>query len=191
MVDPKPLRADARRNREAIVAAARAAFEAGEADLRFDDFARRAGVGTGTLYRHFPTRESLAAAVYEGEIAALRERAEELQRTLPPGEALAAFLHAMVDHLHAHEGLARTLVAVTDASTFAEGSDAFEQAVTAMVDAAAARGAIRSDVSAGAVLMVLHGLGAAQDRPNWRTESREVITLLLDGLRPPTPGTGR
>ena len=106
----KPLRADAQRKREALLATAREVFDAGEFfDLRFDDFARLAGVGTGTLYRHFPTREALAEAVYHGEVAALCDRARQLQATLPAAEALATFLRGMVDHIAAHEGLARTL----------------------------------------------------------------------------------
>jgi AcrR family transcriptional regulator len=84
MTADKPLRADARRKREALLATARELFDAGGFfDLRFDDFARLAGVGTGTLYRHFPTREALAEAVYHGEVAALCDRARQLQATLP------------------------------------------------------------------------------------------------------------
>ncbi len=100
MTADKPLRADARRNREALLAKAREVFDAGGFfDLRFDDFARLAGVGTGTLYRHFPTREALAEAVYHGEVAALCDRARRLQATLPAAEALATFLRGMVDHI--------------------------------------------------------------------------------------------
>ncbi|MET9251715.1 TetR family transcriptional regulator [Nonomuraea sp. NPDC003709] len=99
-----------RRNRDVLIAKAREAFDAGDFfDLRFDDFARLAGVGTGTLYRHFPTRQALAEAVYHGEVAALSDRARRLQATLPAAEALATFLRGMVDHIDAHKGLARTL----------------------------------------------------------------------------------
>ena len=76
MIEGKPVRADARRNRDAILTAARTVFEHDET-LRFDDFAARAGVGVATLYRHFPTREALAAAVYEGEVAALCENSRD------------------------------------------------------------------------------------------------------------------
>ena len=110
MTADKPLRADARRNREALLAKAREVFDAGGFfDLRFDDFARLAGVGTGTLYRHFPTREALAEAVYHEEVATLCDRARQLQATLPAAEALATFLRGMVGHIDAHQGLARTL----------------------------------------------------------------------------------
>ncbi|WP_123605574.1 TetR/AcrR family transcriptional regulator [Micromonospora sp. Llam0] len=189
---PKPLRADAQRNRAALLATARKVFATGAFfDLRFDDFARLAGVGTGTLYRHFPTREALAEAVYREEVATLCGRARDLQATLPAAEALATFLRGMVDYLHAHAGLARTLAtlmttgasASTGSGTLAEGSRALEQAVTDLVAAAVSSGAVRDDVSAGAVMMALHGIGAAHDRDDWRAEADGVITLVLDGLR--------
>lgn len=186
MTADKPLRADAQRKREALLAKAREVFDAGDFfDLRFDDFARLAGVGTGTLYRHFPTREALAEAVYHGEVAALCDRARQLQDTLPAAEALATFLHGMVDHIAAHEGLARTLATLmaSGSGAMAEGSRALEQAVTDLVTAAVQDGAVRDDVDAGAVMMALHGIGAAHDRPGWRAEADGVITLVLDGLR--------
>lgn len=183
----KPLRADARRNRAALVAKARELFDSGAFfDLRFDDFARLAGVGTGTLYRHFPTREALAEAVYQEEVVALLARARQLQATLPAAEALATFLRSMVDYLHVHAGLARTLATLmtTESGTLAEGSRTLEQVVTELVAAASGSGAIRDDVSVGAIMMALHGICAAHDRPDWRAEADGVVTLMLDGLRP-------
>ncbi|MCG5217728.1 TetR/AcrR family transcriptional regulator [Streptosporangium sp. KLBMP 9127] len=188
MIADKPLRADAQRNRDVLIAKAREVFDAGDFfDLRFDDFARLAGVGTGTLYRHFPTREALAEAVYHGEVAALCDRARQLQATLPAAEALATFLRGMVDHIDAHEGLARTLATLmADRSgALAEGGRALEQVVTDLVAAAVRDGTVRDDVDAGAVMMALHGISAAHDRPGWRAEADDVITLMLDGLRPP------
>ncbi|WP_433200783.1 TetR/AcrR family transcriptional regulator [Dactylosporangium sp. CS-047395] len=186
MTADKPMRADVRRNREALLATAREVFDAGEFfELRFDDFARLAGVGTGTLYRHFPTREALAEAVYHGEVAALCDRARELRATLPAAEALAAFLRGMVEHMDVHKGLARTLATLMAgrSGVLAEGSQALEQAVTDPVAAAVRDGTVRADVGAGAVMMALHGIGAAHDRPGWRAETGDVITLVLDGLR--------
>jgi AcrR family transcriptional regulator len=187
----KPLRADARRNREAVLAKAREIFDAGDFyDLRFDDFARLAGVGTGTLYRHFPTREALAEAVYHEEVATLCNRARELQATLPAAEALASFLRGMVGYIATYQGLARTLATLlaTGSGALAEGSQALEQVVTDLVAGAVKDGAVRDDVGAGAVMMALHGIGAAHDRPDWRAEADDVITLVLDGLRRSPPG---
>ena len=185
MADAKPLRADARRKRDALLAAARDVAEAGDFfDLRFDDFAQLAGVGTGTLYRHFPTREALAEAVYREEVDALCNHARQLLATLPAAEALATFLRGMVEHMVAHEGLARTLATLMAGSgALAEGSRALEQAVADLVDAAVTDGAVRDDVDAGAVMIALHGIGAAHARPDWRAEADDVITLVLDGLR--------
>ncbi|MFD4668850.1 TetR/AcrR family transcriptional regulator [Lentzea sp. NPDC058450] len=183
----RPLRADARRKREALLAQARELFDAGTFfELRFDDFAKLAGVGVGTLYRHFPTREALAEAVYREEVAALCGRVRTLRDTMPAEAALASFLRGFVDYLDAHRGLAQTLATLmgTRSSALAEGSQALEEAVLGLLDVAARDGAIRRDVDGGAVMMALHGIGAAHDRPNWRVEADGVVTLLLDGLRP-------
>jgi AcrR family transcriptional regulator len=185
MTDAKPLRADARRNRDALLATARQVFDAGDYDLRFDDFARLAGVGTGTLYRHFPTREALAVAVYREEILGLTDRARSLLATLAPDEALATFLRELVDYVAVHRGLARTLATVitTDSAAVAEHGSMLERSVTDLVAAAVADGSVRDDVGAGAVMMAVHGITAALDRPDWRAEADDVITLVLDGLR--------
>ncbi|SDZ25963.1 TetR/AcrR family transcriptional regulator [Herbiconiux ginsengi] len=180
MAEPRALRADARRNREAIVAAARTAFDHDE-QLRFDDFAALAGVGVGTLYRHFPTREALAAAVYEGEVAALCDQARDSTRSA--GENLDAFLRGFVEYVVAHTGLARTLAAVVDPAVQAEGGSELERTLADLLVRAAADGAIRDDVAVGAVLIVLHGVGSATDRPNWAAESRAAVELLIAGLR--------
>lgn len=180
MTEPRPLRADARRNRDAIVAAARAAFDQDE-QLRFDDFAARAGVGVGTLYRHFPTREALAAAVYEGEVAALCDHARDTSRS--PGENLDAFLRGFVDYLVSNSGLARTLAAVVDRGTQGDGGSELERTVADLLTAAAADGSMRTDVDPGAVMVLLHGIGSAADRPLWASESRAAVELVIAGLK--------
>ncbi|MBF4588225.1 TetR/AcrR family transcriptional regulator [Curtobacterium sp. VKM Ac-2887] len=179
MAEPKPLRADARRNRAAIIAAARSVFDQGES-LRFDDFAARAGVGVGTLYRHFPTRAALAAAVYKNEVTALCDQASD--STQPPGMRLEMFLHAFVDYVVEHAALARALAADVDSSAQAEGGSQLERTLTDLIAGAAAEGAIRCDVTPGAVLIALHGIGSAIDRPQWATESRIVVGLIVRGL---------
>lgn len=159
--------------------AARAAFDHGE-HLRFDDFAGRAGVGVGTLYRHFPTREALAAAVYQDEVRALCERAYD--STAPTGEALAEFLRGFVEYVVAHAALARTLAALVGAQLQAEGGVDLERTVADLIDRASADDAIREGVSPGAVMVVLHGIGSAVDRPLWESEARAAIELLIDGI---------
>ena len=184
MVEIKPLRADARRNRDALIAKGREIFAAGDEGVRFDDFADLTGVGTGTLYRHFPTRESLAAAVYEEEVAALCELASELRETLPAGEALTVMLRRMVDHIDADQTLARRLATLLAAAPeeMARGGSALELAVARLVADGVQAGVIRDDVPAGAIMMALHGIGATGDRPEWRAEADGVITLVIDGL---------
>lgn len=185
MTTGRPLRADAQRNRDALIAAARMVFDAGGFDLRFDDFARLAGVGTGTLYRHFPTREALVEGVYHEEVAALCARARQLQSELPAVEALEVFLRGMVGHMQAHQGLARTLATLLSSGSDAlvVGGQALEQAVTDLVEGAVKDGSVRDDVDAGTVMLALHGIGAAHDRPGWPAEADGLITLVLDGLR--------
>jgi AcrR family transcriptional regulator len=184
MAEPKPLRADARRNRDALISAGREIFAAGDESIRFDDFAGMAGVGTGTLYRHFPTRESLAAAVYEQEVATLCELARALRETLPASEALTAMLRRMVDHIDADQTLARRLATLLAAAPeqMARGGRELESAIAELVADGVKAGVIRDDVPAGAIMMALHGIGAAQDRPEWRAEADGVITLVIDGL---------
>ena len=182
MAEVRALRADARRNRDAIVTAARDVFDQDE-QVRFDDFAARAGVGVGTLYRHFPTREALAAAVYEGEVAALCDQARDPTRSA--SENLDAFLRGFVEYVLAHTGLARALAAVADPSALADGGIELERTVADLLTQAAGAGAIRSDVAVGAVMIVLHGIGSATHRPLWASEARAAVELLLAGLRTP------
>ena len=184
MAEVKPLRADARRNRDALISRGREIFAAGDDGVRFDDFAGLAGVGTGTLYRHFPTRESLAAAVYEQEVATLCELARTLRDTLPAGEALTAMLRRMVDHIDAEQTLARRLAALLAAAPeqMAHGSRELELAFAELVADGVSAGVVRDDVPAGSVMMALHGIGAANGRPEWRAEADGVITLVIDGL---------
>lgn len=180
MAEARALRADARRNRDAIVAAAREVFDRDE-QLRFDDFAARAGVGVGTLYRHFPTREALATAVYEEEVAALCDEARDPTRSAD--ENLGAFLRGFVEYVVAHSGLARRLAAVVDPSAQADGGIQLERTVAELLTQAVVEGSVRSDASAGAVMVVLHGIGSATDRPKWMAESRAAVEILLAGLR--------
>lgn len=180
MAEPRTVRADARRNREAILVAARAVFDRDE-DVRFDDFAARAGVGVGTLYRHFPTREALAAAVYQGEVAALCKQARDSPG--PPGENLADFLRGFADYIVAHAALARTLSVLVDAGTQTDGGNELERSIAELMARAAADGTIRADVTPGAVMVVLHGIGSAIGRSDWASESREAAELLIHGLK--------
>lgn len=184
MTPDKPLRADARRNRDALVAAARQIFAAEGTEVPFEDFARRAGVGAGTLYRHFPTREALAAAVFHAEVSALVDRAGQISETHPPQEALAMFLREVVDHMYKQRGLGRTFAAHNESADEAitDEAKALEGAIVALLNRGIETGAIRDDVSPGALMLALHGIALASTRSELRTEADGVIQLLIDGL---------
>lgn len=179
MPEEKPMRSDARRNRDAIVAAARVAFDQDE-QLRFDDFAGLAGVGVGTLYRHFPTREALAAAVYQEEVTALCAHARE--SGLPTRAALESFLRGFADYVVSHAALARTLAALVTPDVQTDGGGELERTVAELMARAAAEGTIHEATPPGAVMVILHGIGSASNRPHWATESRDAIELLIAGL---------
>lgn len=185
METPQPLRADARRNRDALLRAAREIFTGEQADVRFEDVARRAGLGAGTLYRHFPNRDALIAAVFEQEVAALRDRAHHLLETSPPDEALAAFLREMVDHMYGQRGLARTFFAASEAAggELSDQGQVLEEVVAEMLRRGIEQAALRDDVPAGALMLALHGIGIASVHSERRVEADGVIQLVIDGLR--------
>jgi len=180
VADVTRLRSDARRNRDAIIAAARTVFDSGE-QIRFDDFASRAGVGVGTLYRHFPTRAALAAAVYGAEVSALCASART--GTGRSGERLDAFLFAFADYLVEHAALARSLTSIVAVDVQAEGSRDLEHTLTDLMREAAADGDIRGDVTPAAVLIVLHGIASAISGPQAGSDARTVARILVAGLR--------
>ena len=186
MSDPmldKPLRADARRNRERLLDAALALFVEEGPDVALEAVARRAGVGIGTLYRHFPTREALVEAAYRSEVAHLCATAEELLRDRGPDAALAAFMDRFVDYAAAKRGMKPMLMAVAESGSdvFAATRDQIVGAVSRLVDAGVAAGAIRSDVDAEDVLRamgVVWSLPAGQEE-----QARRVLGIVMDGLR--------
>jgi len=135
----------------------------------------------GTLYRHFPTREALAAAVYQEEVTMLCSQARTSTR--PAGEVLENFLRGFAEYVVAHLALARTLAALVTPDVQADGGIELERTVSDLMARAAAEGSIRSDVPPGAVMVVLHGIGSASDRPHWAEESRATVELLINGLR--------
>lgn len=181
---PRPMRADARRNYERIVANARDAFAEHGPEAPLDDIARRACVGPGTLYRHFPNREALIEAVYRADIEQLSRRATELSETETPGDALAEWLREQVDFITKNHGLAASLKAAMDrdSETFALCKTMLNDAAAKMVLSAQEAGVIRDDVTPRDVLLMGHAVGSAsQNNPE---AAPRMITVILDGLRP-------
>lgn len=182
---PEHLRADARRNRDRLIETAAAAFAERGVDTSLEDIARRAGVGIGTLYRHFPTREHLVEVVYRREVEALAGAADELARHHAPDVALAEWMQRFVDYIAAKRGMADSLriLLTTKSGLFAETSGMILHALRHLVDAAAADGSIRGDVDSADVALALSGIYAAPDTPDWHDRSRRLVSLLMDGLR--------
>ncbi|CAB56660.1 TetR family transcriptional regulator [Streptomyces sp. SID7813] len=183
----RPLRAHARRNREKLVAAARAAFTAADDTVPLDGIARAAGVGIGTLYRHFPTREALVEAVYAAELDDVTASASALLDTLPPERALRAWLERYAAFVATKRSILNTLH-----SGWASGRlvmPATRERITAAIGTMLAQGAragsLRGDVAPDDVTAMLLGVflsTAADDEPE-RTE--RLLDLVVDALRPP------
>jgi len=176
----RPQRADARRNREQIVTAATAAFAERGSGASLEDVARAAGVGIGTLYRHFPTRDALFVAVHRAEIVRVSERADELLASYGPREALERWLAEFLDFMHAKKGMAEVF-----RSVMSSGENPFID-LRAETTAAAERllRAARTDgetaqVDAFDLLTALHGISLATDDPD---RTARLLRFLADGL---------
>jgi AcrR family transcriptional regulator len=178
------MRADARRNYERIVATANELFTAHGADVPLDDVAKKAGVGAGTLYRHFPTREKLFEAVYRDEIEVLADRAYALHEELPPWEALEAWLIEQVTWVVERHKLATILKESIDSGseTFKYCQHRLRAATGVLVDTAREAGLIRPDVVGADVLRLGHGAGMAV-RNCSPEDGKRVLDVILDGLR--------
>jgi AcrR family transcriptional regulator len=179
----KPLRADARRNREKVLAAARDAFGEHGRDAQIDDVARRAAVGVGTVYRHFPTKEALLVALLEETFASIAERA---RATLGQGSAWEAFTAILWD---AGESLAgdRALTEAMAADLTAEpcpGELELASIATELMERAKASGDLRPDAMVEDIPMLMCGVGSATSRPHpCDTAWRRHLAILIDGLR--------
>ncbi|MFB7449634.1 TetR/AcrR family transcriptional regulator [Streptomyces sp. NPDC056194] len=182
---PSVLRADARRNRERILEAAVRAFAEKGADVPIDAIAKAAGVGSATLYRHFPTREALVEAAYRNELARVCDSAAELLADLPPDRALRQWMDRFIDYLAAKEGMADALRAAvaSGADPFAETLDKLGVAIDSLLRAGAEAGLLRSDADAFDVGLSLAGVALITSSPAQRERSGRLLDLILDGLR--------
>ena len=186
----RSMRADAQRNRDALLEAAAAAFTEHGPDASLEDVARRAGVGIGTLYRHFPTREALVEAAYRRGLETLCDQAGQLALELPPAEALEAWMFAFVGYAATKRGLGAVLkLAANRAELFAEVRARIRSAMDSLVDAAVDAGSIRADADAGDLLSAVSGVCMISDQPDWQDQSRRLVKLLMDGLRYGAPAT--
>ena len=177
-------RADGVRNRERVLEAAKAVFSAGGSEASLEAVARRAGVGIGTLYRHFPTREALYEAVYRREVEQLGDLAEQLQCAPEPVDALRRWLRANVEFVATKKGMAAALALVAAGSTelHAYSFDRLTKAIGTLLARAVAAGEIRGDISADDVLRALIGMCYMHDQPGWQTTALRLLDVFVDGL---------
>lgn len=178
-------RADALRNRERLLESAATIFGAGGPDASLEAVARHAGVGIGTLYRHFPNREALFEAVYRHEVDQLSDLAECLTSREAPVEALRQWLHANIQLIATKKGMvaALELAAYGPTELHAYSFERLTAAIKLLLDRAVAAGEIRSDVSADDLLRTLVGMTKMHDQPGWQATVLQFVDIFVDGLK--------
>lgn len=179
-------RADSLRNREQLLEAAKAAFNSVGADVPLEEIAQRASLGIGTLYRHFPTRDTLLAAVYRREVGQLSASADALLAARPPAEALRAWLHLLVDYMATKRVIAPALRASPGegSEVYASAGLAITEAMNRLARAAVASGDIRADIGPDDLHRMLIGVSYGYDQPGWEPGARRLIEVLMAGLKP-------
>jgi AcrR family transcriptional regulator len=178
----RPKRADARRNYDKLIAAGREAFTESDRAASLEDIARRAGVGIGTLYRHFPTRTDLIEAVYVEEVETLCRSADDLSDA-PPWDALVVWLHRFIGYVATKHALAEELFAVADrdSEVFKSCRGAFYAAGEPLLQRAQQAGAVRPDVSIDDVVKMVGGIAKIQGTDPETVD--RILSVALDGLR--------
>jgi len=178
-------RADSARNRQLLIDAGKAGFSEVGLNVSLEEIARRAGVGIGTLYRHFPTREAVVEAVYRREVEHLAEAVPRLLETSPPGEALHQWMHLFVNYIATKRLIAPSLAAAASRSSSLHASsvELITGAITTLVKRAVAGGDVRKDVDASDLLRALVGVSYGNPDVGWEASARRLIDILMDGLR--------
>jgi len=179
-------RADAQRNRERILEVAKLGFTRSGANTSLDEVAKQAGVGAGTLYRHFPTRDALLEAVYYSEVAKLAAAERELSGRLPPVQALRAWMLLFVDYIATKQLIAPALNTLLGGpSKLYEGSRAqITGAIHALVERAVGSGDIRRDLDPFDLLRALIGVSNVASGPDWLQSAKRLVDILIIGSRP-------
>src|SRR5579872_88602 len=183
--DRKP-RADAIRNRERLLEVAKDAFTRSGATASLEEIAKQAGVGPGTLYRHFPTREALLQAVYRSELEKLAAAEQKLAQTMTPIEALRAWLLLFVDAIAAKQLIAPALNTLVGdhKKVFAASYAQMQEAIRALVKRAIKNGDVRKDLDAMDLLRALVGVANVTTSPDWQQSARRLVDILVTGSRP-------
>src|SRR5215468_7802845 len=178
-------RSDSVRNRELLLEAAAAVFGGGGPVASLDAVAKQAGVGIGTLYRHFPTREALFEAVYRHEVDQLGELAERLATEAAPVDALRRWLHANVQLVATKKGMlaALALAAQSRPELYAYSFERLTKAVGLLLDRAVAAGDVRADITPEQLFRALVGMCYMHDQPGWQRSVLHLVDIFVDGMR--------
>jgi AcrR family transcriptional regulator len=181
-------RADAQRNRERILEIAKKAFTRSGVNISLDDVAKQAGIGAGTLYRHFPTREALLEAVYRTEVEKLAAAERELADTLSPIEALRAWMLLFVDYIAAKQIIAPALNTSVGGHSklFDSSGTLIKGAINSLVWRAIESGDIRRDLDPLDLLRALVGVSNVASTPDWEQSAKRLVQILILGSRPIT-----
>jgi AcrR family transcriptional regulator len=181
-------RADAQRNRERILEVAKQAFTRSGANTSLDDIAKEAGVGPGTLYRHFPSREELLQAVYRSEMEKVAAAERKFAQSMPPLEALRAWLLLFVDAIETKQLIAPALTTLIGdpKKVFAASYARMQEAIRALVNRAVKSGDIRKDVDPMDLLRALVGVAHVATGTDWQQSARRLVDILIAGSRPIT-----
>jgi AcrR family transcriptional regulator len=178
-------RADSARNRQLLIDAAKLAFADVGMSVSLEEIARRAGVGIGTLYRHFPSREAVVEAVYRREVEQLAEAVPLLLETTSAGEALHRWMHLFIDYIATKRLIAPSLSAAPGgASTlYASSAQLIQDAVATLVRRALEVGEVRQDTDPSDLLRAMVGVCYGNPVEGWEASARRLIDILMDGLR--------
>jgi AcrR family transcriptional regulator len=178
-------RADAQRNRDRVLEVAREAFTRLGANASLDEVAKQAGVGAGTLYRHFPTRDELLKAVYRSEVKKLASAEQKFAETMPPIEALRAWMLLFVDYIATKKIIAPALNNLVGgpSKVFEASHDQIWEAIRALVKRAIKSGDIRKDLDPIDLLRALIGVANVASSPDWQQSARRLVDILITGSR--------
>jgi AcrR family transcriptional regulator len=179
-------RADALRNRDRVLEAAKEAFTRSGADASLDDIAKQAGVGAGTLYRHFPSRDELLEAVYRTEVEKLAGAERKFAETMSPIEALRAWMFLFVDYVATKKIIAPALNTLVGgpSKVFEASHDQIWEAIRALVKRAIKSGDIRKDLDPIDLLRALIGVANVASSPDWQQSAKRLVEILITGSRP-------
>lgn len=185
MTPDRAPRADARRNRERLLASA-SRLLVDRPEVTFVEIAKDAGVGVGTVYRHFPTREALIEAAYQSELDTVCDAAPELVSALPAEQALRTWMDRFVDYMTTKLGMGEAIRAVVSAggNPYAHSREGLDAALEILVGATEKAGVTRPGVNVDDVLLTLSGIAMAAGAPDQRAQAGRMLDLLVDGLRP-------